>query len=77
MSEQVSSEQISDKLNENTPNQEIKNTSRNAVHDNEKIAEQEKLFIEENFSALFEEYEKDSQKLTEGTVVKGVIVGIS
>ncbi len=77
MSEQVSSEQISDKLNENTLNQEIKNTSRNAVHDNEKIAEQEKLFIEENFSALFEEYEKDSQKLTEGTVVKGVIVGIS
>ena len=46
MSEQVSSEQISDKLNENTPNQEIKNTSRNAVHDNEKIAEQEKLFID-------------------------------
>ena len=77
MSEQISSEQISDKLNENTPNQEIKNTSRSAVYDNEKIAEQEKLFIEENFSALFEEYEKDSQKLTEGTVVKGVIVGIS
>ena len=40
MSEQISSEQISDKLNENTPNQEIKNTSRSAVYDNEKIAEE-------------------------------------
>lgn len=28
------------------------------------------------FAALFEEYEKDSQPLIEGTVVKGVIVGI-
>lgn len=41
------------------------------------IAEQEKLFAAENFPALFEEYEKDSQQLVEGTVVKGVIVGIS
>lgn len=39
--------------------------------------EQEKLFSQENFAELFEEYEKDSQKLVEGTVVKGVIVGIS
>lgn len=34
-------------------------------------------FAQENFAALFEEYEKDSQKLLEGTVVKGVIVGIT
>lgn len=40
-------------------------------------AEKEKIFAQENFPALFEEYEKDSQKLVEGTVVKGVIVGIS
>lgn len=40
-------------------------------------SEQEKLFAQENFAELFEEYEKDSQKLVEGTVVKGVIVGIS
>jgi small subunit ribosomal protein S1 len=33
-------------------------------------------FETENFAQLFEEYEKDSQKLIEGTVVKGVIVGI-
>lgn len=41
------------------------------------IEEQEKLFAEENFAALLEEYEKTGQKLAEGTVVKGVIVGIS
>ncbi len=41
------------------------------------LAEQEKLFFAENFAELFEEYEKDSQRLVEGTVVKGVIVGIS
>jgi small subunit ribosomal protein S1 len=34
-------------------------------------------FAQENFADLFEEYEKDSQKLVEGTVVKGVIVGIT
>ncbi len=34
-------------------------------------------FAQENFAELFEEYEKDSQKLLEGTVVKGVIVGIT
>ncbi len=39
--------------------------------------EQEKLFAEENFAALLEEYEKTGQKLVEGSVVKGVIVGIS
>ncbi len=39
--------------------------------------EQEKIFVQENFAELFEEYEKDTQKLIEGTVVKGVIVGIS
>ena len=43
----------------------------------QKSQEQENLFAQENFAELFEEYEKDSQKLTEGTVVKGVIVGIS
>jgi len=41
------------------------------------IADQEKLFADENFGALLEEYEKTGQKLVEGTVVKGVIVGIS
>jgi len=41
------------------------------------IEEQEKLFAQENFAALLEEYEKTGQKLAEGTVVKGVIVGIS
>jgi small subunit ribosomal protein S1 len=39
--------------------------------------ESENLFAQENFHDLFEEYEKDSQKLEEGTVVKGVIVGIT
>lgn len=39
--------------------------------------QEENLFANENFAELFEEYEKDSQKLLEGTVVKGVIVGIS
>lgn len=34
-------------------------------------------FAQENFAQLFEEYEQDSQKLVEGTVVKGVIVGIT
>ena len=47
------------------------------------IATQETLidafnpFSNENFAELFEEYEKDNQKLVEGAVVKGVIVGIS
>lgn len=40
-------------------------------------SQEENLFANENFAELFEEYEKDSQKLLEGTVVKGVIVGIS
>ena len=47
------------------------------AQDAHEAAEQEKLFAAENFAELFEEYEKDSQKLVEGTVVKGVIVGIS
>lgn len=34
-------------------------------------------FAQEDFEKLFEEYEKDSQRLVEGTVVKGVIVGIT
>ncbi|MBL6664693.1 MAG: 30S ribosomal protein S1, partial [Rickettsiales bacterium] len=40
-------------------------------------AQEEKLFENEDFATLFAEYEKDSQRLTESTVVKGVIVGIS
>ncbi|MBP7710569.1 MAG: 30S ribosomal protein S1 [Rickettsiales bacterium] len=43
----------------------------------EKSHVQENPFAQEDFAALFEEYEKDSQKLVEGTVVKGVIVGIT
>ncbi len=35
------------------------------------------FFPNENFEKLLEEYEKDTQKLTLGSVVKGVIVGIS
>ncbi len=34
------------------------------------------FFLNEDFSNLLDEYEKDTQKLTLGTVVKGVIVGI-
>ncbi len=47
----------------------------NKLHAKESV--QENAFEQENFAELFEEYEKDSQKLVEGTVVKGVIVGIS
>jgi small subunit ribosomal protein S1 len=43
----------------------------------EKSQEVENLFAQENFHDLFEEYEKDSQRLEEGTVVKGVIVSIT
>ena len=39
--------------------------------------EEELMFANENFAELFEEYEKDSQRLIESTVVKGVIVEIS
>ena len=35
------------------------------------------FFSNENFAQLLDEYEKDSQKLEEGSVVKGVIVGIN
>ncbi len=43
----------------------------------EAIRMQEQLFIDENFGKLFEEYEKDSQKLEEGNIVKGVIVELT
>ena len=43
----------------------------------EKINEQENIFGQEDFAKLFEEYEKDTQQLVEGTVVKGVVVGIT
>ena len=39
--------------------------------------EHENIFSQEDFAKLFEEYEKDTQQLKEGTVVKGVVVGIS
>lgn len=38
---------------------------------------EEEFSSNENFAELFEEFEKDGQKLIQGTVVKGVIVGIS
>jgi small subunit ribosomal protein S1 len=44
---------------------------------NEIKNQEEQLFANESFAELFEEYEKDSQKLLEGSVVKGVIVEIS
>lgn len=43
----------------------------------EKEIQAQNPFASENFAELFEEYEKDNQKLIESTVVKGVIVGIS
>ena len=43
----------------------------------EKINEQENIFGQEDFAKLFEEYEKDTQQLAEGTVVNGVVVGIT
>lgn len=49
-----------------------------AMTNKEHAKEHEHLpFANENFAELFEEYEKDSQRLIEGTVVKGVIVGIT
>jgi small subunit ribosomal protein S1 len=54
-----------------------KAATQSANHSANLAAEQEKIFAAENFAEMFEEYEKDSQKLVEGTVVKGVIVGIS
>lgn len=48
-----------------------------AANKKEALLEQEKIFAQENFEALLEEYEKTGQRLVEGTVVKGVIVGIS
>ena len=37
----------------------------------------EPIFLNEDFAQLFQEYESDSQQLKEGTVIKGVIVGIN
>lgn len=53
------------------------NAQANQSSAKESIAKQEQIFAEENFTALLEEYEKTGQKLVEGTVVKGVIVGIT
>ncbi len=44
---------------------------------NDNLSQEKDFFSNENFASLLEEYEKDSQKLIPGTVVKGVIVGIS
>ncbi len=41
------------------------------------FTKQEELFSQENFAELLEEFEKTGQKFVEGSVVKGVIVGIS
>jgi small subunit ribosomal protein S1 len=41
------------------------------------INQNQSLNNDEDFAKLFEEYEKDTQQLKEGTVVKGVVVGIS
>ena len=41
------------------------------------ISEQDHFVSNENFAELLAEYEKDGQVLKEGTVVKGVVVGIS
>lgn len=52
------------KENENLINNESTNSSQS-------------YSVEEDFAKLLEEYEKDSQQLVEGSVVKGVVVGIS
>jgi small subunit ribosomal protein S1 len=49
-------------------NKNIENSNNNQL---------ENQFQDEDFSKLFEEYEKDTQQLAEGSVVKGVVVGIS
>ncbi len=41
------------------------------------IQEQEDILAQEDFSTLLDEYEDSGQKFKEGTVVKGVIVGIN
>ncbi|MES2677653.1 MAG: 30S ribosomal protein S1 [Pseudomonadota bacterium] len=48
----------------------------NKTQTSEKIQESE-FILNENFAELLAEYEKDCQILKEGTVVKGVVVGIS
>lgn len=49
----------------------------NKNNENPKNIQSENHFVDEDFSKLFEEYEKDTQQLVEGGVVKGVVVGIS
>ncbi len=50
--------------------------TKNKTQALEKIQESE-FILNENFAELLAEYEKDCQVLKEGTVVKGVVVGIS
>lgn len=52
------------------------NPSEN-IKENPKSIQENNYFSNEDFAKLFEEYEKDTQKLVEGTVVKGVVVGIT
>jgi len=47
------------------------------IKENPKSIQENNYFSNEDFAKLFEEYEKDTQKLVEGTVVKGVVVGIT
>lgn len=47
------------------------------IKENPKAIQENNYFSNEDFAKLFEEYEKDTQKLVEGTVVKGVVVGIT
>ncbi|GDX35684.1 30S ribosomal protein S1 [Alphaproteobacteria bacterium] len=61
---------MTNKKNENFKNNEnLKNNESNNLPQN--------YSAEEDFAKLLEEYEKDSQQLVEGSVVKGVVVGIS
>lgn len=55
-------------MTQNNPTENIKENPKSI---------QENYFSNEDFAKLFEEYEKDTQKLVEGTVVKGVVVGIT
>ncbi|MFM7557328.1 MAG: 30S ribosomal protein S1 [Alphaproteobacteria bacterium] len=56
-------------MTQNNPTENIK--------ENPKSIQENNYFSNEDFAKLFEEYEKDTQKLVEGTVVKGVVVGIT
>lgn len=53
-------------------NKKNENLKNNESHNPSQIQS-----VEEDFAKLLEEYEKDSQQLVEGSVVKGVVVGIS